>query len=87
MERGLLDLTMRWVGDVRSRTMIRVVIRILLKLARALNRSMVGVFEKGESMAASISEIAVAWGNDLAHGWRFELGFQRALGMSVTSLS
>jgi hypothetical protein len=86
MERGLLDLTMRWVAEVRSRTMTRVVIQILLKLVRALNGSMVSIFEKGGTLAASISELAVGWGNDLAHGWRFDLGFQMVLGMSITNL-
>jgi len=87
MERGLLDLTMRWVGEVKSRTMTRVVIRILLKLERALNRSMVGVFEKGETLAASLSALGVGWGNELAHNWRFDLEFQLALGTGVTNLS
>jgi len=87
MERGLLDLTMRWVGEVKSRTMTRVVIRILLKLASALNRSMARIFEKGQTLAATISDLAVGWGNDLAHGWRFDVGFQKALGIGATSLS
>ena len=87
MERGLLDLTMRWVAEVKSRTMTRVVIRILVKLVRALNRSMVGVFEKGEILAARLSALAVGWGNELAHEWRFDLGFQLALGTSLTNLS
>jgi len=78
---------MRWVGEVKSRTMTRVVIRILLKLARALNRSMVGIFETGENLAANISELAVSWGDDVAHSWRYDVGFQRALGMKVISLS
>src|SRR5260370_37494073 len=55
IERGLLDLTMRWVGEVKSRTMTRVVTRILVKLARALNRGVVGSFEKGETLAARVS--------------------------------
>ena len=67
--------------------MTRVVIRILLKLARALNRSMAGVFEKGETLAASLSALAVGWGNELAHNWRFDFGFQLALGSSITNLS
>ena len=87
MERGLLDLTMRWVGEVKSRTMTRVVIRILLKLERALNGSMVRVFQKGGALAESIGALAVAWGNELAHNWRFDLEFQLALGMGVTNLS
>ena len=67
--------------------MTRVVTRILLKLARALNRSMVAVFEKGETLAASISALAVSWGNELARDWRFDRGFQLALGKSTTNLS
>ena len=67
--------------------MTQVVIRILVKLARALNRGIVGIFEKGEILAASISALAVSWGNDVARHWRFDLGFQLALGTSVTSLS
>jgi pyrimidine operon attenuation protein/uracil phosphoribosyltransferase len=87
MERGLLDLTMRWVGEVKSKTMTQVVTRILAKLVRALNRSMAGIFEKGETLAAKISELATEWENYLAHSWRIDLGFQRALGMRVTNLS
>jgi len=87
MERGLLDLTMRWVGEVKSRTMTQVVIRILLKLERALNRSMVRVFQKGGALAERIGALAASWGNELAHNWRFDLEFQLALGMGVTNLS
>jgi hypothetical protein len=67
--------------------MTRVVTQILLKLALALNRSMVGIFEKGETLAASISALAVSWGDELARDWRFDLGFQLALGKSTTNLS
>ena len=78
---------MRWVDEVKNRTMTLVVTRILVKLAHALDRNMAGVCEKGKALAASISALAVGWGNELAHYWRFDLGFQSALGMSVTSLS
>ena len=67
--------------------MTRVVIQILLKLERALNRSMVRVFQKGGALAEGISALAVAWGNELSHNWRFDLEFQLALGTGVTNLS
>ena len=67
--------------------MTRVVTQILSKLARALNRNIVEVFEKGEALAASIGALAVGWGNQLAHDWRFDLGFQLALGKNTTNLS
>ena len=38
IERGLLDLTIRWVDKVRSGLMARVLLRILVKLARQWNK-------------------------------------------------
>ena len=79
MERGLLDLTMRWVGEVKSRTMTRVVIRILLKLVRAMEQSMVRVLTVGRGLALKASELAVGWGNEGAYAWRFDEAFWRGL--------
>src|SRR6266536_290623 len=75
MERGLLDLTMRWVGEVKSRTMTRVVIRILLKLARAMEQGMARVLVVGRELALRASVLAVGWGNVEAYSWRSDRGF------------
>jgi len=75
MERGLLDLTMRWVGEVKSRTMTRVVIRILLKLARAMEQGMARVLVVGRELALRASVLAVGWGNVEAYSWRSDHGF------------
>ncbi len=47
MERGLVDLTIRWVGRVRSGRLARVLLEILEKLVRALESRMVRVVERG----------------------------------------
>ncbi len=87
MERGLLDLTMRWVDKVRSGLMARVLLRILVKLARALNERMVRVLGRGRELALGLSRLAVHWENAGAYGWGLDRAFQLALGLGITSIS
>jgi hypothetical protein len=75
MERGLVDLTIRWVDKIRNRTMTNVLLRILGKLARAMQQGMVRVLTLGRELALRASLLAVAWGNSDAYDWRFEQGF------------
>lgn len=83
MERGLVDLTIRWVDKVKSGKLARVLVRILVKLVQALESRMVRVLETGRTMALRMSELAVSWGNQLAWDWRSKVGFQEALGLGV----
>src|SRR3989454_10985244 len=48
MERGLVDLTIRWVDKVRSGRMTETLMRILEKLAHALETGMGRVLGRGE---------------------------------------
>jgi hypothetical protein len=75
IERGLVDLTIRWVDKVRSGTMARVLLRILGKLAQAMQQGMVRVLTVGRELALRASVLAVGWGNSDAYGWRFDRGF------------
>ena len=84
IERGLVDLTMRWVDRVRNDTMARVLLRILEKLALALEQGMARILGAGRLLALKASTIAVEWGNDDAYAWRFERAFWICLGRSVT---
>ena len=86
IERGLVDVTIRWVDRVRSGRLATVLLRILAKLARAMEHGMVRVLERGRSMALWLSELAVGWGNSLAFAWRDDLAFQRALGRGTVPL-
>ena len=75
MERGLVDLTIRWVDKIRNRTMTSVLLRILGKLAQAMQQGMVRVLGRGREMALKASELAVGWGYSDAYAWRFDESF------------
>ena len=83
MERGLVDLTIRWVDKVRSGRMTETLMPILEKLAQALETGMVRVLGRGRVLAARASELAVGWGNGSAFYWRFEQAFCDALGFRI----
>jgi len=87
MERGLVDLTIRWVDKVRSGRMTETLVRILAKLAQALETGMGKVLGKGRVLAARASELAVKWGNVSAYSWRYEQGFCRAIGLGIVGFS
>jgi hypothetical protein len=84
MERGLVDLTIRWVDKVRSGLMAETLLRILVKLALALETGTGRVLGRGRVLAAKASELAVGWGNGSAFYWRFETAFANALGHGIT---
>src|SRR5256712_11789286 len=63
IERGLVDLTIRWVDKGRSGRMTETLVRILAKLALALETGMGRVLGRGRMLAARASELAVEWSN------------------------
>jgi hypothetical protein len=84
IERGLVDLTIRWVDKVRSGRLAETLVRILAKLAMALETGMGRVLGRGRILALKASELAVEWGNGSAFYWRFETAFANALGHGIT---
>jgi hypothetical protein len=85
MERGLVDLTIRWVDKVRNRTMTSVLLRILGKLAQAMQQGMVRVLAVGRELALRASEWAVRWGDRDAYAWRFDKSFWIGLASAARS--
>jgi len=81
MERGLVDLTIRWVDKVRSGRMTETLLRILVKLALALETGMGRVLGRGRVLAIRASELAVGWGNSQAYAWRYDDSYALALGL------
>jgi hypothetical protein len=75
IERGLLDLTIRWVDNVRSARLTEMLLRILVKLARAMEQGMARVLVVGRELALRASVLAVRWGNVDAYSWRLDRGF------------
>lgn len=83
IERGLIDLTIRWVDKVKNRTMTSVLLRILEKLVHALDNGMVRIVEKGRTTALRLSQLATTWNNKLAFAWRNDDCFAKALGFQT----
>src|SRR3989454_11782299 len=81
MERGLVDLTIRWVDKVRSRRMTETLMRILEKLAQALQTGMGRILGRGRILALRASSLAVGWGNSQAYAWRHDESYALALGL------
>jgi hypothetical protein len=84
IERGLVDLTIRYVDQVKSKRLRQVLVEILEKLARAMETGMGRILGRGRMLAARASELAVGWGNSSAFYWRFEQAFCNALGHGIT---
>ncbi len=83
LERGLVDLTIRWVDTVRSGRLARVLVRILEKLAQTMEQRMARVLAVGRKRALRASMLAVQWRDDLAVVWRDDESFWRALGLGT----
>jgi hypothetical protein len=82
MERGLVDLTIRWVDKARNPTMARVLLRILEKLAQAMQQGMARVLSLGRELALKASELAVGWENADAYN-RFEGSFWLSIALNL----
>src|SRR2546428_3960354 len=54
IERGLLDLTMKWVDQVKSTKLTRILGEILTKLFSAMNQNIVRDFQRGRCLARMI---------------------------------
>src|SRR2546428_9186119 len=63
IERGLLDLTIRWVDQVKSTKLANILDEILTKLLMAMNHGILGALQGGCALARRISEWASGWGN------------------------
>jgi len=59
--------------------MTETVLRILLKLVRAMERGIGRVLVVGRELALRASVLAVGWGNSEAYAWRLDKTFWRAI--------
>ncbi len=79
IERGLVDLTIRYVDQVKSNKLQQVLVEILEKLAQAMKHGMARVLRVGRELALRASKLAVDWGNQQAYVWRYDESFWQAL--------
>lgn len=84
MERGIIDLTIRCVERIRSRTLMKTVLAIVDKLLGTLEESYLKKVEKvGREIAEKFCEIACKWGNLHASFWKYEKSYVRFLGVNA----
>ena len=80
VERGIIDLTVRYVDNVKSAKLAKLLTVIIQKLKLATeNMTERLVRTVGISLAKKISFIAVSWGNVSATKWAEDRAFARYL--------
>ena len=80
VERGIIDLTVRYVDSVKSSKLAKVLTAIMNKLESAMENKVDRIVRVvGLPLARKISEVAVSWGNHLASLWADDLAFARFL--------
>ena len=86
IERGVVDLTMRYVDDIKSTMLAKVLMVILDKLALASESIAERLVRTvGVSLAQKMSSIAVGWGNHSASKWAADRGYARYLALCCSS--
>jgi hypothetical protein len=80
IERGVIDLTVRYVDSIKSTKLAKVVTVIMEKLQSAMESKLDKLVRNvGLPLAKKISDIAVSWGNRLALKWAQDVAFGRFL--------
>jgi hypothetical protein len=84
VERGILDLTIKYVARIKSSQLATIVTAIIEKLHVA-SQTIVDMLTRsvGFMLAKKMSSLAVSWGNCLAHDWANDAGFARYLAVST----
>ncbi|UCB60521.1 MAG: hypothetical protein JSW72_00160 [Candidatus Bathyarchaeota archaeon] len=88
IERGLMDLAIKVVENVRSVILARSLISVAKKLLSALESEVAFLMKTvGPSLAQKLSEIARSWGNDSAKDWAKDQIFIQYLSVMRKNLS
>ena len=80
VERGIIDLTVRYVDSIKSKKLAKVVTAIMNKLQSAIENTVDRLVRTiGLPLTRKISNIANSWGNNSATLWANDLKFARFL--------
>jgi hypothetical protein len=80
VERGIIDLTVRYVDTIKSKALAKVLTAIIEKLQQTMETLTDKMIRTvGLPLARKISNIAVSWGNHLAKLWAEDRAFARFL--------
>jgi hypothetical protein len=85
IERGVVDLTLRYVDDIKSSKLAKVLTAIMEKIQLATENMTDRLIRTvGAPLAKKISSIAVSWGYHSASAWAKDRGFARYLTLTST---
>lgn len=88
IDRGVVELTIRYVDRVCSSRLALVIGRIVCKILNACRSHFLErVSMVGYDLVEKISKIAVGWGYAEASAWRQDLGFVKYLGVNIVNNS
>ena len=80
IERGIIDLTVKYVSNVKSTILAKVLTAIVDKLQTAMESRLDCLGRTvGFHIAKQISELAIKWGNRSAELWSIDLMFAKFL--------
>ncbi len=86
LERGILDLTLRCVDEVKSSRLALVIGRLVCRILKACRSTfLMQVARTGRGLAEGLSMIAVSWGMEEASSWKGDKDFIRCLGVNAVN--
>ncbi len=86
-ERGIVELTIRYIDEVRSAKLALAIGRIICKVFNASKSRFIEEADMvGRNLAEKISKIAVDWGYLVASDWKTNSEFVRYLGINSASV-
>jgi hypothetical protein len=87
LERGILDLTMRCVSEVKSTKLANMLTAIINKLQQTMENTIDKLTRTiGIPLAEKASSIAIGWGNRSAKTWAHDLPFAAYLAVMKTNV-
>ncbi|MCL5317492.1 MAG: hypothetical protein M1503_04410 [Thaumarchaeota archaeon] len=88
VERGLVNLTIKYVKEPRSPMLISALSEIVMRLLAAVKSTYLFVLESiGRPIAAQRAAAALSWGNRQSKDWLSDRAFWRFLGLSARNLN
>jgi len=86
LERGIIELTAKYVENIKSQKLAKVVTAIITKLQLAMETTADRFVRTiGLPLARKNSNIAVSWGNLSASEWAEDRAYARYLTLNVTN--
>jgi hypothetical protein len=87
VERGIIDLTVKYVNTIKSRKLAIVVTAIISKLQSATENTLDRLVRTiGLPLTRKISNIAINWGNRLASKWADDCSFAKFLVLNYAKI-